>query len=215
MVAKRYFMLVALLMAISSLGIHQARADTSLDLTGTRWKATWTDPALSLSWDAEKKVLTKRMTFTTLGPVSIVFEQVSVIFDEGQPDLFFTLDDSAFNETGFDWCTFRLELLDLTPEITINHDGPTKRHPAFPHFHVKLKPPHAEFSPLDLVDGGESKNFIELGSKGKECKKVVPTDGTLRGENINIHIWEFEGHDPAADTAKKRKVELRQSPPRT
>jgi hypothetical protein len=73
---------------------RRADAVSILPLTGTdgEWKLTWTDPNLTVNWDGDKARpgLTKAVTFETLDPISILFEQTKPS-NFGVPDIRFLI----------------------------------------------------------------------------------------------------------------------------
>jgi hypothetical protein len=185
---------------------RRADAVSILPLTGTdgEWKLTWTDPNLTVNWDGDKARpgLTKAVTFETLDPISILFEQTTPS-NFGVPDIRFLIkQDEATNGTSEVWPDFHLTLKDDTPEIKINHDGPDDAHPAYPHFHSRRLGANLTSDKLKFLDGADktspTASFITLGDG------LVEQESTLTISNFVIHEWMVEIKEPGDNTEMER-----------
>jgi hypothetical protein len=192
--------------------------DPELRLTGTlgEWKLTWTDPTLKLFWDGNtgRPAIRKDVTFKTLEPITILFEQTKPAADVGQPDLFFLVDeDRAKNDTTppVAWKDFHLTLKE-TSGVKINHAGPTENpnvHPEPPHFHSRRVGANFTSDKLKFLAGADkatpTASSIELGDG------LVPHGDTLTMKTFVIHEWMVEIKQDA-DKTKLRKFEFTERP---
>jgi hypothetical protein len=149
----------------------------SLTLDGTGWAASWDDPTLKLTWDKANNVLTKTVTFMSLDPISITFEDKAA----KHVSLFITVKDTATNKTDREWTDFIFTLSDLK---TVGGTG-SAFHPASTHFHTH-EAATLTSSPLIYEAGGDktepSQSFIFLG-----LGKPVKVGSDLTADNFKIH----------------------------
>lgn len=185
---------LALLVAQPAQAININSGDILENSNGS-WKVTF-PASVKLDWDKPDDVkgtgkLKKDVTFTTLDPISIVFQQTAkqtaTGLPGGSPQVFFNIvADNAKNQTKQPWGDFRLTLKD--EGIDLDHTRPSDFHPKFAHFHThQLGDLGAK--PLTFVEGGDkdepSKNFILLGKPGE----IVNDGQTEEITNFRVHEW--------------------------
>jgi MYXO-CTERM domain-containing protein len=203
----------ALVMFVLVISGQRSEAVSMLPLTGTdgEWQLTWTDPTLTVTWDGDKARpgLTKAVTFKTLDPISILFQQTKPS-NFAVPEIRFLIkQDEATNGTSEVWTDFHLTLKDGTPQVKINHDGPDEAHPADPHFHSRRLGANLTSDKLKFLDGADNKSptasFITLGDG------LVEQESTLTISNFVIHEWMVEIKE-AGDNSKLRTFEFIEQP---
>jgi len=209
--ARKFWIgLVALAVAVSSgsrpadaafINIPNGNTFSPSDNSWT-WKASW-DRTLDLTirWDPVSKNMQKLLNIRQDDPtlIKITFEQVNRADTFDRFGLRFTLSELVTNSTTADWSVFLLQLTDdglregdfrnPNPNVPLGNRHPDDgdKHPTKAHFHGDSNT-RFDFAPLVKLDGGESKNFIQLG-----LGMPVGSGRTLTGGGIGIHDWERVG----------------------
>jgi PEP-CTERM motif len=182
----------ALLVAQPAQAININSGDI-LENSNGNWKVTF-PASVKLDWEKPDNVnltgkLKKEVTFTTLDPISIAFEQTAKQTSTVVPQVFFNIvEDKAKNQTTTDWADFHLTLKD--EGIELDHTRPSDFHPKLAHFHTH-QIGSLEAKPLSFVEGGDkdedvaTKSFILLGKPG-ELVKIGETETIT---DFRIHEW--------------------------